>query len=186
MIIALQKKKDNIVEYLLYMFNIEGMLRTMNFDMAEIEAGLIAQYDVDEAKKEEIRNWYSGIIKEMRSSDLLEKGHLEDLHEIITELNLLHSTLLTLYQDEQYIKLNEKASEAIEDLINKSGNKNIGPIEAATNGLFGLLLLRMTNKEISPATESAFTNISELLAILVHRYNEMKAGTLGLPQHQKN
>ena len=100
MIIALQKKKENIVEYLLYMFNIEGMLRTTNFDMAKIESGLVAQYAVNEAKKEEIRNWYSGIIKEMRSSDLLEKGHLEDLHEIITELNLLHSTLLTLYQDE--------------------------------------------------------------------------------------
>ena len=46
MIIALQKKKENIVEYLLYMFNIEVMIRTLNFDLKEIEPALIAQYDV--------------------------------------------------------------------------------------------------------------------------------------------
>ena len=56
MIIALQKKKENIVEYLLYMFNIEGMIRTLNFDLKEIEPALIAQYDVDEQKAEEIKN----------------------------------------------------------------------------------------------------------------------------------
>lgn len=186
MIIALQKKKENIVEYLLYMFNIEGMLRTLNFDMNEIEGALIAQYDVDENKKAEIRVWYEQLIKEMRSSGLIEKGHLEELHEIITELNLLHSTLINIYQDEQYKKLNSKANDAISDLVEKSGSKHIGPIEAAINGLFGLLVLRMGNKEISPATEAAFTNISELLAYLAIKYKEMKAGTLGMPTHQKN
>ncbi len=186
MIVALQKKKENIVEYLLYMFNIEGMLRTLNFDMNEIEAALVNQYDVDEAKKEEIRTWYANLIKEMRDSNIVEKGHLEELHEIITELNLLHSTLLNIYQDEQYKKLNVKANEAIIDLMDKSGKKNIGPIEAAINGLFGLLMLRMSNKEISPATESAFTNISELLALLAIKFKDMKAGNLGMPPHQKN
>lgn len=186
MIVAFQKKKENIVEYLLYMFNIEGMIRTLNFDLNEIEPALIAQYDVDEVKTEEIRNWYSNLISEMRSSGIIEKGHLEELHEIITELNLLHSTLLTIYQDDQYKALNEKANEAITDLIEKSGKKNIGPIEAAINGLYGLLVLRMSNKQVSPATEAAFTNISELLAVLAYRYNEMKAGSLDLPMHQKN
>lgn len=186
MIIAQQKKKENIVEYLIYMFNIEGMLRTLNFEMNEIEAALVNQYDVDEAKKQEIRNWYANLIKEMRSAGIVEKGHLEELHEIINELNLLHSTLLNIYQDEQYKKLNAKANDAIIDLIEKSGKKNIGPIEAAVNGLFGLLMLRMSNKEISPATEAAFNGISEMLAVLAHKYNEMKAGTLGMAAHQRN
>ncbi len=186
MIIALQKKKENIVEYLLYMFNIEGMIRTLNFDLKEIEPALIAQYDVDEEKAEEIKKWYADLIAEMRTSGIQEKGHLEELHEIITELNLLHSTLLNIYQDDQYKSLNEKANEAIIDLIDKSGKKNIGPIEAAINGLYGLLVLRMGNKQVSPATEAAFVSISELLAVLAHRYKDMKAGTLDLPMHQKN
>ena len=76
MIIALQKKKENIVEYLLYMFNIEGMIRTLNFDLKEIEPALIAQYDVDEQKAEEIKKWYADLIAEMRTSGIQEKGHL--------------------------------------------------------------------------------------------------------------
>ncbi len=186
MIIAQQKKKENIVEYLLYMFNIESMLRTLNFDMKEVEGALVNQYDVEEPKKEEIRAWYANIIQEMRRSGIQEKGHLDELHEIITELNLLHSTLLNIYQDDQYKKLNEKANDAVVDLIDKSGKKNIGPIEAALNGLFGLLMLRMANKEISPATEAAFASISELLALLALKYTDMKSGNLGMPPHQQN
>ncbi|MFW5767468.1 MAG: DUF4924 family protein, partial [Bacteroidota bacterium] len=62
MIIAKQKKQENIAEYVLYMWQIEDLLRALKFDEKLIEEQLVEQYDVPETEKTEIRNWYKGLV----------------------------------------------------------------------------------------------------------------------------
>ena len=186
MIVALEKKKNNIIEYLLYMWNLEDILRSLNLDIEEVKSKIVSQYQVQENIKEEIAQWYEGLIAEMKRSKLQEKGHLSELQELITELNFLHESLLFLYDDQKYKKLFETAENNLKALSERSQKKDISIIEAGLNGLFGIMLLRMRQKEISVETEESIKTISNLFALLSIRYKEMKAGKLILNSERNN
>ena len=67
MIIARQKRKENIAEYLLYMWQVEDLIRANKFDMDSINRTVIAHYDQPEEVKKEIAQWYEELIEMMRS-----------------------------------------------------------------------------------------------------------------------
>ncbi len=186
MIIAEKKKKENIIEYLLYMWNVEDLLRSFNLDMSMVDDKVIAQYEVNDEKKEEIRNWYVQLIKDMRTHNIVESGHLPDLVELITEINFLHQSLLRLYNDTIYQRLEKEANENLLTLIEKSGKKNLSPIEAGLNGLYGTLLLKMKQRQISEETAASIKTISDMFAYLAVKYREMKAGKLVMSPPQSN
>ena len=54
MIVARQKRKENIAEYLLYMWQVEDLIRANRFDMDAIRKSVIAHYDQPDSVKEEI------------------------------------------------------------------------------------------------------------------------------------
>ena len=77
MIIARQKRKENIAEYLLYMWQVEDLIRANKFDMDSINRTVIAHYDQPEEVKKEIAQWYEELIEMMRSEGGMEKGHIQ-------------------------------------------------------------------------------------------------------------
>ena len=77
MIIARQKRKENIAEYLLYMWQVEDLIRANKFDMDSINRTVIAHYDQPEEVKKEIAQWYEELIEMMRSEGVMEKGHIQ-------------------------------------------------------------------------------------------------------------
>ena len=46
MIIASQKRKENIAEYLLYMWQVEDLIRANNMDLDKIEQNIISKYNL--------------------------------------------------------------------------------------------------------------------------------------------
>ncbi|MBQ1485634.1 MAG: DUF4924 family protein, partial [Muribaculaceae bacterium] len=48
MIIAKQKRQENIAEYLLYLWQVEDLLRACNLDIDKVEKAVIGRYDVDD------------------------------------------------------------------------------------------------------------------------------------------
>ena len=52
MFIAKQKRKENIAEYLLYMWQIEDLIRANNCDIDKIEHNIIDKYNVDYKREE--------------------------------------------------------------------------------------------------------------------------------------
>lgn len=58
MIIASQKRKENIAEYLLYMWQIEDIIRAYKLDIDTIDEQIVSKYNVPDDKKE--RN--SGVV----------------------------------------------------------------------------------------------------------------------------
>tara|TARA_B100000508_G_scaffold140935_1_gene144380 strand:- start:6816 stop:7376 length:561 start_codon:yes stop_codon:yes gene_type:complete len=185
-IVAQQKKKENIIEYILYMWNVEDLLRSLNLEIASVDSRIIKAYPVDDEVKKTIREWYVGLIKEMKTFGLLQKGHLPEVNELIAELAMLHDSLLHLYQDPRYIELERHANENLKELIQKSGSKSITAVEAGLNGLYGVLLLRMKKKMISKETEESIRTISDLFALLAVKYKDMKNGNLSFPSERKN
>ena len=66
MIIAKRKRKENIAEYLLYMWQVEDLIRANKFDMDLIRQTVIAHYAQPASVKEEIAQWYQELIDMMR------------------------------------------------------------------------------------------------------------------------
>lgn len=174
MLIAQQKQKENIIEYLLYMWQLEDILRASNFEIKQIEQLIIRHYDVDADTQLEIRDWYIEFIQKMKEQKITEKGHLEELYEIINELNFLHNTLFQIQKDKKYIDLFEKAEPNIEILRRKSQPATLNLIETCLNGIYGLLVMRLKKKMISEETENAIGTISKMMAYLAVQYKMYK------------
>lgn len=174
--IAQQKLKENIAEYVLYMYQIEDLIRGFNFDLDRIMNEFVRPQLPDESFVPSYRAWYQGLIQDMKSEKITESGHRMELQEIMVELSYLHNSLLTVVNDEKYQKLYETAAPFIEDLKLKSNLREKNQIEICFHGLYMKLLLRLQNKEISSETEEAFDSMRIILAYLSRAYHQMKNG----------
>ena len=84
MIIAQQKRQENIAEYLLYMWQVEDLLRACHLDIDMVEKTIIARYDVDENTRHEIKEWYESLIKMMELEGVRERGHIRVCHNVLS------------------------------------------------------------------------------------------------------
>lgn len=173
MITASQKKKENIAEYLLYMWQIEDLIRAYGLDMDKIEKGIINQYaDLPDAQRKELREWYESLIDMMRREDVTEKGHLQINKNVIIALDdlhrrLLHDSKFATYSAEYY-----KTLPYIVELRAKSGEEKADEIETCFNALYGMLMLKLQKKEISRDTLDAIAQISRFVAMLAAYYKK--------------
>ena len=175
MITARLKRKENIFEYLIYMWQVEDLIRACRFNTDEIEERVVSQYDQPEDVKREIRQWYQELIDMMRGEDVMEKGHIQINKNVIIELNDLHLRLLKNPQETIYSSLYYKALPAIVQLRSKSGGNDVSEIETCFTAVYGYLLLKMQGKDISNETTESMKLISSLLTFLAARFHEEEA-----------
>ena len=171
MFTASQKKKDNIAEYLLYMWQIEDLIRAYNLDIDKIQEAIIDQYkDLNDDQRKELRDWYESLIDMMRREGVQEKGHLQINKNVVLQLEDLHRQLLNDQKFASYSAQFYHTLPIIVELRAKAGENKAGEIETLFNALYGVLLLRLQGKEISEETQQAINQISKFLAVLSHYY----------------
>ncbi|MBT3747843.1 MAG: DUF4924 family protein, partial [Bacteroidetes bacterium] len=174
-----EKRKNNIAEYILYMWQIEDMLRAYNFRLDNIEKELIPQYQGSEEQTKELTNWYSGLAESMLSEGLRNKGHLQILDSLTEELNDFHFRLIDSSHQPEYQKKYLSNINNISELRNRMGNKEkITDMEVCLTALYGLLLMRLKKKEISKETEEIISGFSELLADLSQLFKKYEEGQI--------
>lgn len=178
MLIAQQKKKENIAEYVIYMFQVEMIIRSLDFKIDDIFDHYICQMTSIPEAQQDVKAWYEEIIAEMKENKLEEKGHIARVHETMDELTFLHNTLLTSLEDDEYQEIHTEAGPYIQELRDKSQSDSLSDVEVCLTGLFGKLTLRMAKKEISDETEMAFEAFTQMLAVLSLRYKDFKTGSL--------
>lgn len=173
MITASIKKKENIAEYLLYMWQIEDLIRAYQLDIDKIQDAIINNYrDLTEEQKKEMRDWYESLIDMMRREGVIEKGHLQINKNVIIQLDDLHRQLLSDQKFASYSAQFYHTLPIIVELRAKSGDSKSGEIETCFNALYGILLLRLQGKEISEETQQATAQISKFLAVLAMYYKK--------------
>ena len=172
MIIAEQKRKENIAEYLLYMYQVEDMIRANKMDLDGIEQTLISKFDVPYGVKRDMREWYKTLIGMMTDEGKETAGHLAILENLSDQMHEMHHEILKKGIDKAYKEVYEKAKANIEALRMRSGHSKDNDIQVALNGLYGLLILRLKKSAITEDTLSAFETIKELIAELSSRYME--------------
>lgn len=176
MLIANQKRKENIAEYLLYMFQIEDLIRAYSFDIDLIDVNIISKFEQEYHVKRDMREWYSSLILMMKEGKLVQKGHIPIVRALISDIESFHVRLLHDEAETKYHSTYAKVQLSIESLRARSEGTSFGDIELCLNGLYGLLMLRLTKKTISPETSEAFGLISDLIALLSAKFLQFEKG----------
>lgn len=173
MITASIKKKENIAEYLLYMWQIEDLIRANNLDLDKIQVTIIDQYkDLSDDQRKQMREWYESLIDMMRREGVVEKGHLQINKNVIISLEDLHRRLLADTKFASYSSQFYHTLPIIVELRAKSGDNKSDEIETCFNALYGILMLRLQGKDISEETQNAVSQISKFLAVLSMYYKK--------------
>lgn len=170
MLIAQEKRKTNIAEYILYMWQVEDLLRACSFNAEFIESKLVSRFNADEKSSREISAWYNNLAVMMEKEHLSEKGHLQVITNLVNDLNEFHLKLIETQADEEYLRLSRINHEIIDEFIQKSGTSVKNEIEACLNALYGVLLLKLKNTEISPVTKNTIEGFGRMIGHLSARY----------------
>ncbi len=173
MIIAQQKRHENMAEYLLYLWQVEDIIRACKLDMDTIEQTVIARYDVDETKRGEIREWYESLVKMMKLEHVEQSGHLQICKNVLIRLNDLHRQLLASDKYPEYGADYYRTLPLIVELrAREHKTDSTGELETCFNALYGVMLLRLQGKEISHDTQVAIAQISHFLGLLSAYYKK--------------
>lgn len=178
MIVARQKRKENICEYLLYMWQVEDLIRANHLNMDEIRRNVLSRYQQPESVMREIEQWYEELIEMMRSEGIAEKGHIQLNKNVIIALTDLHLRLLKSPKEMIYGAAYYKTLPYIVQLRSKSGGEEVPELETCFTAVYGYLVLRMQGKEISAETLEGIRQISSFLALLAAKYKEDMEGKL--------
>ena len=171
MIIASKLRKENIAEYLLYMWHIENLIRANNLNLDKIKANVISKFDLDEHGQSEMEQWYESMIDMMRREEVVDNGHLQINKNVLSSLADLHNRLLKDARFDSYAKMFYEVLPFIVELRAKSGDSPKGEIETCLNALYMLAMMRT---QASEATLSAAKRIAAFIAQLAsyHKKDE--------------
>lgn len=178
MYISRQLKQKNIAEYLLYMWQIEDLIRANGFDMGKIRKIVIDPYPISDEEKKELAQWYEDLIQMMHDEGVMEKGHLQINRNIIIWMTDLHLRLLRSPKFPYYSAAYYKALPFIVELRAKGADKDEPELETCFEAMYGVLMLRLQKKEVTEATQKAIKVIGDLLAMLAGYYIKDKKGEL--------
>lgn len=178
--IAQQLKEKNIAEYLIYMWQIEDLIRANDCDMDKIQKNILSGYQLGEEDMKELTEWYVNLSNMMREEGVREKGHLQINRNVIINLTDLHNALLSSTKFPFYNSAYFKALPFIVELRQKNGQKEEPELETCFEALYGIMLLRLQKKAITSETTKAIEAISSLLSMLANYYDKNRKGELEL------
>ena len=170
MIIAQKLRHDNRAEYLLYMWQVEEILRLFHCDIDRLSAAHLSRFHVAPAEAEAMRQWYAQLCSMMRSEGKMERGHLQINETTLTGLEDLHHRLLASPDFPTYRARYERVLPYIVELRAKSGEQRDSADTAELRPLFdflyGIMTLRLQKRPISDETARAARDVADFLALL--------------------
>ena len=171
MYIASAKRKENIAEYILYMWQVEDVIRANALDIDRIDANVISKFQLDDAQRQQMREWYESLIDMMRREGVEKTGHLQINRNMMMQMVELHQALLKDPRFADYTAEFYRTLPYIVELRFKAGENKAGEIETCFNALYGMLMLRLQSKEVSQETVDAMKQISRFIAMLTRYFH---------------
>lgn len=155
------------------MWQVEDIIRAYQCDLTAIRRDYISRFELDDEQRDEMIDWYGNLIRMIREEGKTTEGHIQIIKIVIQQMAELHEQLMQspkfpFYNAEYY-----KVLPFIVELRSK-GSKEVGEIETCLNALYGVMLLRLQKKEVSPSTENAVKEITTFLGMLSDYYKKDK------------
>lgn len=175
MIIADKLSKTNRAEFILYLWQVEDLLRAFHLDFERVKSEYLVRFDLDETKRSETEKWYENLCTMLREEGLQQGGHLQIHKNILADLEDFHLRLLASQKFPYYREMYHRVLSYIVEVRAKGENTNATELETCFNTLYGLLLLKLQKKDISTETQQAASHISNMLGTLSDYYLKDKA-----------
>ena len=147
----MKSKKDNIAEYILYLWQMEDYLRAFPQN-AEATPEL---HDLNEM---------------MHREGIVDGGHLALANNALAELIDLHTTLLN--EDAMYRAAIIRLQPSLNLLKAKTDRPTMSDIEACLVLLYQIMMLRLQKREITPETASVQQQATQVLTFLSRTYHD--------------
>ncbi len=178
MFISQQLRKKSIAEYVLYMWQVEDLIRAYGCSLSRIKNEYVSQFsDYTDEQRSELVDWYGDLIRMINQEGKREKGHLQINQIVVQDVSDLHAQLLQSSKFPFYNAEYYKVLPFIVELRNR-GSKDVGEIETCLNALYGTMMLRLQKKPISAETAHAVKEITTFIGMLSDYY--IKDRTEGL------
>lgn len=145
----MRSKKENIAEYILYLWQMEDYLRAFP-EHAEATPEL---HELNEM---------------MHREGLMEGGHLALAQNALAELEDLHAELLN--EDAMYRAAIIRLQPSLNLLKAKTDNPTMSDLEACFILLYQIMLLHLQKKPVSPETASVQQQATQVLQFLSKSY----------------
>lgn len=179
--IAQIKRRENIAEYILYLWQLEDLLRAMQLSPEAIYSQLVATREVPQQRKEEILSWYLDLAQLLRKEGKEEGGHLDHTLHLIGDLHNLHLHLLRAPVGEHYRKTFAHLAPELPRLRAILQDNNISDTEICFRALYAAMLYRIRGGDkgaaaIADTVELVSPVVGELAAI----YGKAERGELDL------
>ena len=178
--IAQAKRRENIAEYILYLWQLEDLLRALKFSPEAIWSQLVAPRGNDEEHKQLCFLWYMDIVDLLRREGKEEKGHLAHTLHLIADLHDLHLQLLKLPAGEHYRRTFARLEPSLPALRVLAGGENVGDTELCFRALYAAMLYRIKGQGTRSAVTATIELVSPVIAELADMYRKVETGEIDL------
>ncbi|MDR0509939.1 MAG: DUF4924 family protein [Rikenellaceae bacterium] len=177
MYIARAKRRENIAEYVLYLWQLEDLLRALDFGADEVWRRLVEPCDVGEAERQELFLWYMELANLLKEEGKTASGHLEHTLHIVADLQNLHNRLMSLPAAESYRRAYATLAPELPRLRATVG-REVTDVELCFRALYGAMLYKMKGER--EMADDVLRLASPVVAQLADAYRRAERGELDL------
>ncbi len=179
-------RKQNVAEYILYLWQLEDMFRALQFSPEAIHSQFVApRTSLDEQSRSHLITWYMELVSLLQKEGKEEKGHIEHTLHLIADMHNLHLQLLELPIGARYRTLVARLDEVMPDLRAIFGNE-ISDTELAFRALYAAMLYRIKGEGAKGAVADTIEYISPVIAELSAVYGKAERGEVDLFEKSGN
>ena len=176
--IAQAKRKENIAEYILYLWQIEDLLRALQFSPEAIYSQFVAPRNLDEQSQNVLLMWYMDIAALLQEEEKQSSGHLNHTLHLIADMHNLHLQLMQLPMGAHYRTVVARLEPYLPTLRTIFG-KNISDTELCFRALYATMLYRIKGGGEKAVTDT-IEFISPVIATLTAMYHKVERGEIDL------
>ncbi len=179
--IAQQKRKENIAEYILYLWQIEDLLRALQFSPEAIYSTLVKPRGLAPQQEQILVAWYMDIAHLLAQEGKEKSGHLDHTLHLISDMHDLHLRLMQ-QQDipevyrQRYAVLTQHLP-ALRSRLDKASDMN--DTELCFRALYAAMLYRIKGEGES-AVADTIEVISPFVATLTDYFHKVERGEIDL------
>jgi hypothetical protein len=179
--IAQQKRKENIAEYILYLWQIEDLLRALQFSPEAVYSTLVKPRNLDSRQEQMLLAWYMDIAHLLEQEGKEKSGHLDHTLHLISDLHDLHLRLMK-QQDiaELYRQRYTVLTQYLPTLRSLLGKENeMSDTELCFRALYAAMLYRIKGQGESVVADTIEV-ISPFIATLTDYFHKVEKGEIDL------
>ena len=179
--IAQQKRKENIAEYILYLWQLEDLLRALQFSPEAIYATLVKPRHLDSQQEQLLLAWYMDIAHLLEQEGKEKSGHLDHTLHLISDMHDLHLRLMNQQEmDVMYRQRYTVLTQYLPTLRSLLGKESdMSDTELCFRALYAAMLYRIKGEGESVVADTLEV-ISPFVATLTDYFHKVEKGEIDL------